>query len=116
MDEAYAINPGASALLTDLYQLTMLQAYFDQGMEDTAVFEFFSRKLPPTRGFLMPAGFYQVFACLERLRFTSQEVDWLAHSGSFSRDFIGCLERLRCTGDVHAMPEGTIFFPTEPII
>jgi nicotinate phosphoribosyltransferase len=116
MDEAYAINPGASALLTDLYQLTMLQAYFDQGMEDTAVFEFFSRKLPPTRGFLMAAGLEQVLDCLEHLRFTPRELEWLAHSGRFSRDFIGYLERLRFTGDVHAMPEGTIFFPTEPII
>ena len=116
MDEAYAIKPGASALLTDLYQLTMLQAYFDHGMEDTAVFEFFSRKLPPTRGFLMAAGLEQVLDCLEHVRFTSQELDWLAHSGRFSRDFIAYLERLRFTGDVHAMPEGTIFFPPEPII
>jgi nicotinate phosphoribosyltransferase len=89
MDEAYMIDPGASALLTDLYQLTMLQAYFDQGMEDTAVFEFFSRRLPSTRGFLMAAGLEQVLDLLEHLRFT---------------------------GDVHAMPEGTIFFPPEPII
>jgi nicotinate phosphoribosyltransferase len=116
MDEAYAINPGTSALLTDLYQLTMLQAYFDHGMEDTAVFEFFSRQLPPTRGFLMAAGLEQVLDFLEHVRFTSQELDWLAHSGRFSGDFIDYLERLRFTGDVHAMPEGTIFFPPEPII
>ena len=49
----------SSALLTDLYQLTMLQAYFDEGMEETAVFEFFARKLPPCRGFLMAAGLEQ---------------------------------------------------------
>jgi nicotinate phosphoribosyltransferase len=116
MDEAYMINPGGSALLTDLYQLTMLQAYFNQGMEDTAVFEFFSRQLPPTRGFLMAAGLEQVLDGLEHLRFTPQELAWLAHSGRFSRDFIDYLERLRFTGDVHAMPEGTIFFPPEPLI
>ena len=116
MDEAYLINPGASALLTDLYQLTMLQGYFDQGMEDTAVFEFFSRQLPPTRGFLMAAGLEQVLDFLEHVRFTPQELDWLTQSGRFSRDFIDYLERLQFAGDVHAMPEGTIFFPPEPII
>jgi nicotinate phosphoribosyltransferase len=116
MDQAYAINPGASALLTDLYQLTMLQAYFDRGMEDAAVFEFFARRLPSTRSFLMAAGLEQVLDFLERVHFTPEELEWLAHSGRFSRDFIGYLERLRFTGDVHAMPEGTIFFPPEPII
>jgi nicotinate phosphoribosyltransferase len=116
MQEAYPINPGASALLTDLYQLTMLQAYFDQGMEETAVFEFFSRKLPVNRGFLMAAGLEQVLDYLENLRFTPTELEWLAASGRFSRDFIDYLERLRFAGDVHAMAEGTIFFPPEPII
>jgi nicotinate phosphoribosyltransferase len=116
MDGAYMINPGASALLTDLYQLTMLQGYFDQGMEDTAVFEFFSRRLPAKRGFLMAAGLEQVLDFLEHARFTPQELDWLAQSGRFSRDFIDYLERLRFAGDVHAMAEGTIFFPPEPII
>jgi nicotinate phosphoribosyltransferase len=116
MDQAYAINPGASALLTDLYQLTMLQAYFDRGMEDAAVFEFFARRLPSTRSFLMAAGLEQVLDFLERVHFTPEELEWLAHSGRFSPDFIGYLERLRFTGDVHAMPEGTIFFPPEPII
>jgi nicotinate phosphoribosyltransferase len=116
MDGAYMINPGASALLTDLYQLTMLQGFFEQGMEETAVFEFFSRKLPPTRGFLMAAGLEQVLDFLEHVRFTPQELDWLAQSGRFSRDFIDYLERLRFAGDVHAMAEGTIFFPPEPII
>jgi nicotinate phosphoribosyltransferase len=116
MDEHYAINPGTSALLTDLYQLTMLQAYFDKGMEDSAVFEFSSRKLPSTRGFLMAAGLEQVLDFLEHVRFTSEELEWLAQSGRFSRDFIDYLDRLRFAGDVHAMPEGTIFFPPEPIM
>ncbi len=116
MEEAHTINPGASVLLTDLYQLTMLQAYFDRGMEGTAVFEFFSRKLPPDRGFLMAAGLEQVLDYLENLRFTPTELEWLAGTGHFSRDFIDYLERLRFTGDVHAMAEGTIFFPPEPII
>jgi nicotinate phosphoribosyltransferase len=106
----------SSVLLTDLYQLTMLQGYFDRGMEETAVFEFFVRKIPPGRGFLMAAGLQQLLDYLERLRFTPGELEWLAGSGRFSRDFVDYLERLRFTGDVHAMAEGTLFFPQEPIL
>lgn len=105
-----------SLLLTDLYQLTMLQAYFDQGMTDTAVFEFFVRKLPPERNFLMAAGLEQVLDFLEDLHFTPQELDWLASCGRFHRRFVDSLRELRFTGDVQAMPEGTIFFPDEPIL
>ena len=106
----------SSVLLTDLYQLTMLQGYFDRGMEETAVFEFFVRKIPPGRGFLMAAGLQQLLDYLERLRFTPEELEWLAGSGRFSRNFVDYLERLRFTGDVHAMAEGTLFFPQEPIL
>ncbi|HET6466713.1 MAG TPA: nicotinate phosphoribosyltransferase [Nitrospiria bacterium] len=106
----------SSVLLTDLYQFTMLQGYFDRGMEETAVFEFFVRKLPPSRGFLMAAGLEQSLKYLERLHFTPRELEWLAGSGRFSRSFVDYLERLRFTGDVHAMPEGTLFFPQEPIL
>jgi len=102
-------------LLTDLYQLTMLQAYLEQGMEETAVFEFFVRRLPPTRGFLMAAGLEQLLEYLEHLHVTAEELDWLTESGRFSRAFVEYLERLRFTGEVHAMPEGTVFFAEEPI-
>jgi len=61
----------SSILLTDLYQLTMLQGYLDQGMDETAVFEFFVRKIPPQRGFLIAAGLEQVVEFLENLRFTT---------------------------------------------
>jgi nicotinate phosphoribosyltransferase len=105
-----------SALLTDLYQLTMLQAYFDQGMNDTAVFEFFVRKLPEKRNFLMAAGLEQVIDYLEGLRFTDDELAWLAGSGRFRAEFVDSLGDLRFTGEVWAMPEGTIFFPNEPIL
>jgi len=105
-----------STLLTDLYQLTMLQGYHDAGMEDIAVFEFFVRKLRPGRGFLMAAGLEQSLQFLEGLHFTSGELTWLASTGRFSKKFLASLETLRFTGDVHAMPEGTIFFPDEPIL
>jgi nicotinate phosphoribosyltransferase len=110
------MNPETSVLLTDLYQLTMLQGYFNQGMEGTAVFEFFVRKLPKERGFLIAAGLEQVLEYLENLRFTPQELEWMASCGRFGKDFVDYLSRLRFTGDVHAMPEGTVFFPNEPIL
>lgn len=105
-----------SLLLTDLYELTMLQAYFDQGMTDTAVFEFFVRKLPPGRNFLMAAGLEQVLDFLEDLRFTTAELDWLAGCGRFHSHFVDSLRDLRFMGDVQAMPEGTVFFADEPIL
>ncbi|TLY44886.1 MAG: nicotinate phosphoribosyltransferase, partial [Nitrospirae bacterium] len=108
------LQPGL--LLTDLYQLTMLQAYLEQGMEETAVFEFFVRRLPPTRGFLMAAGLEQLLDYLEHLHVSAKELEWLTETGRFSRAFVEYLERLRFTGDVHAMPEGTVFFPEEPIV
>jgi nicotinate phosphoribosyltransferase len=110
------MNPQPSALLTDLYQLTMLQAYLEQGMEEPAAFEFFVRKLPPERGFLMAAGLEQVLEYLEVLRFTEWELDWLEKSGRFSRSFVTYLERFRFLGDVEAIPEGTICFPNEPLL
>lgn len=106
----------AGALLTDLYQLTMLQAYFDEGLEETAVFEFFVRKLPRNRNFLMSAGLAQVLEHLEALRFTQDDLDWLASTRRFKPAFLDYLGMLRFRGDVHAMPEGTIFFPDEPIL
>ena len=105
-----------SALLTDLYQLTMLQVYHDRGMNGTAVFEFFVRKMPEHRNFLLAAGLEQVLDYLETLRFTEQELDWLAGCGRFGRGFVDSLAALRFTGDVAAMAEGTPFFPDEPIL
>ena len=110
------MNSPTSVLLTDLYQLTMLQGYHDSGMADPAVFEFFVRRLRPGRGFLLAAGLEQALEFLEQLHFTSGELDWLASTRRFSPDFLASLETLRFTGDVHAMPEGTVFFPNEPIL
>lgn len=105
-----------NALLTDLYQLTMLQGYYRQNMQETAVFEFFVRRLPEDRGFLLAAGLQQVLDYLQELHFTPEELQWLAESEQFSDDFLAWLAGLRFTGDVHAMPEGTIFFPDEPVL
>jgi len=109
-------DPAASALLTDLYELTMLQAYYDRGMNGAAVFEFFSRKLPRERNFLMAAGLEQVLDYLCGLRITSEELAFLDSTGRFSAGFLMSLEDLRFTGRVVAMPEGTLFFADEPIL
>jgi nicotinate phosphoribosyltransferase len=105
-----------SALLTDLYQLTMLQAYFDRDMDGIASFEFFSRRLPQDRNFLMAAGLEQTIHWLQNLRFTPEELDWLESTGRFRSGFLKSLENLRFTGDVWAMPEGTLAFADEPIL
>lgn len=110
------MKTSSDTLLTDLYQLTMLQAYYRYGMEETAVFEFFSRKLPGKRSFLLAAGLEQVLEYLENLHFTSRDLAWIESSGLFSSDLVERLADFRFTGDVHAMPEGTAFFPDEPII
>jgi len=110
------MNPSTSALLTDLYELTMAQAYLQQGMDEPAVFEFFVRKLPPHRHFLIATGLAHVVDFLSALRVTPDELAWLDRSGRFSRDLLRYLESLRYIGDVDAMPEGTVFFPHEPIL
>lgn len=105
-----------SPLLTDLYQLNMIQAYQEHGETQTAVFEFFVRKLPGSRSFLMAAGLEQALEFLENLQFSAADLDWLAGCGRFSRSLIDQLASFRFTGDVQAIPEGTIFFPNEPIL
>ena len=88
------MNSLTSPLLTDLYQLNMIQAYLDHGETKTAVFEFFVRKFPPRRGFLIAAGLQQVLNFLETLRFSSEEIAWLARTRRFDK---GLLERRRST-------------------
>lgn len=109
-------DPGRSALLTDLYQLTMLRAYWEHGMHETAVFEFFVRRLPPNRSFLLAAGLAHALDYLERLRFEPEELAWLGGQFAFPPAFVDWLADLRFTGDVDAMPEGSVFFPDEPVL
>jgi nicotinate phosphoribosyltransferase len=107
-----ATNP----LLTDLYQLNMVQAYLERGETKTAVFEFFVRALHPRRKFLIAAGLEQALGFLENLRFSPDEIDWLATYGQFGKSLLDYLAAFRFTGDVHAMPEGTAFFANEPVL
>ena len=105
-----------SVLLTDLYQLTMLQAYYVQGMQEQATFEMYVRRLPPNRNFLMAAGLEQVLEYLENLRFAPGELAWLHTQPGFRADFVDYLASLRFSGDVAAMREGTVCFAEEPLI
>lgn len=106
----------STALLTDFYQLTMGHAYFRLGMNDTATFELFVRRLPGSRRFLVAAGLEQAVEYLEQLRFGSEELDFLAGLGAFDESFLDHLGQLRFTGDVYAMAEGTAFYADEPIL
>jgi nicotinate phosphoribosyltransferase len=105
-----------SVLLTDWYQLSMLDAYYRLGMQKTAVFEFFIRRLPEQRSFLVAAGLDQVLEYLSTVRFTPEEIAWLASTGRLSVDTLERLASFRFTGRVFAVPEGTVFFASEPIL
>ncbi|MCI0667075.1 MAG: nicotinate phosphoribosyltransferase, partial [Methylococcaceae bacterium] len=105
-----------SVLLTDVYQLTMLQAYYLKNMNETAVFEFFVRRAAENRNFYVVAGLEQCLEYLENFRITEDECAWLADCGFFQKEFVDHLSTLRFEGDVHALAEGTVFFPNEPII
>ena len=108
--------PSADALLTDLYQLTMAEAYLAGDVRKTAVFELFVRRLPPTRSFLVAAGLEQAVSFLQRFRFSADDLRRLSGLGHFSPALLDWLRDVRFTGDVDAMPEGTVFFPDEPIL
>lgn len=105
-----------SALTTDLYELNMVQAYLDKGETGEAVFEFFVRRLPARRGFLLAAGLEDALDYIETLRFTPDDIDWLKGTGRFRDNFLDYLKDFRFTGDVHAIPEGSVCFPNEPLI
>ncbi len=109
----------AFGLTTDLYELTMAAAYFENGLHHRAIFELFVRKLPERRSYLIVAGLDQALDYLSTLRFTSDQIDYLREHPSFkkvSREFFDYLAEFRFTGDVWAMPEGTPAFGMEPLL
>jgi nicotinate phosphoribosyltransferase len=105
-----------SPLTTDLYELNMVQAYLDRGEDKEAVFEFFVRRLPERRGFLLAAGLDDALTYLETLHFSPGEIEWLKSTKRFRSNLIDYLAAFRFTGDVHAIPEGTVCFPNEPLV
>lgn len=105
-----------SPLLTDLYQLTMLRAYVAREMHAEAVFEFFVRRLPTQRNFLLAAGLEQLLDFLETVRFTEDELGWLRANGHADETLLQYLRDFHFSGDVYAVPEGTIVFANEPLV
>lgn len=104
------------ALFTDLYELTMLQAYFRHAMAERAVFSLFVRRLPAARNYLIACGLEPVLEFLETLRFSPDDLDYLRSLEKFEPDFLDRLKSFRFTGDVFALPEGTPVFADEPIL
>src|SRR5262249_59406532 len=108
------------ALSTDLYELAMAAAYFENGLsEQRAVFELFIRRLPPNRSYLVTGGLEQALEYLNSLRFTADQIEYLRHHPAFAsvgRGFFDYLAELRFSGDVSAIQEGTIVFGMEPVL
>jgi|DewCreStandDraft_5_1066085.scaffolds.fasta_scaffold00707_33 nicotinate phosphoribosyltransferase len=110
-------TPGPSlALATDLYELTMAQAYWEHGVMGRATFSLFVRKLPEERAYMVAAGLEDVLRYLASLRFTEEDLSYLESTGIFSDRFLEYLAGLRFTGEVWAVPEGTLLFANEPFL
>lgn len=105
-----------SALFIDLYEIAMARAYLEEGQTEVAVFEAYFRTLPEGRSYLLAAGLEDVLDFIEAFRFEPDELAWLAGQGDFPQDFLDTLGKLRFTGDVWAVPEGTVVFPYEPLV
>jgi nicotinate phosphoribosyltransferase len=109
-------NSTGRGLFTDLYELTMTQAYLAEGMEGQAVFELFFRELPETRNYVLTCGLEPALEFLENFRYSASDIDYLRGTGTLSDACLERLARLRFTGDVLAVPEGTVVFPHEPVL
>ena len=108
-----------SGLLTDLYELTMAAGYLQTGFDARATFELFVRHLPPHRSYLVAAGLEQALSFLENVTFNQEEIEFLRQHPAFRhirREFFDYLGKFHFTGDVWAMPEGTLVFPGEPLL
>ena len=105
-----------TGLLTDLYELTMAQAYFQQGMFAPATFSLFVRSYPPNRSYFVAAGLEDLLTQLERWRYPKESIDYLRSTGIFASDFLDYLAEVRFTGDAWAIPEGRLFFAGEPVL
>ncbi|MFR9308510.1 MAG: nicotinate phosphoribosyltransferase, partial [Lachnospiraceae bacterium] len=104
-------------LLTDLYELTMMQGYFKNSeVNETVIFDAFYRNNPEGNGYSICAGLDQVIDYIKNLHFEEEDISYLAGLGIFEADFLDYLKDFRFTGDIYAIPEGSVIFPREPLI
>lgn len=110
------MNRQELTLLTDLYELTMMQGYYEQKSNDIVVFDMFFRKNPCENGYSICAGLAQVIDYIKNLNFTYEDVDYLRSLRIFNEDFLQYLSGFHFSGDIYAIPEGTVIFPKEPLL
>lgn len=103
-------------LLTDLYELTMMQGYFKNGQKKLAVFDMFFRNNPSGSAYSITCGLEQVIEYIKNLKFTKDDIEYLKSLKMFDDDFLKYLINYKFTGDIYAIPEGTVVFPKEPLI
>ena len=103
-------------LLTDLYELTMMQGYFKTNNHEVAVFDAFYRANPSDGGYAVCAGLEQVIDYIKNLHFDADDIAYLKSVGIFNDDFLQYLGSFHFSGDIYAIPEGTVIFPREPLI
>ena len=103
-------------LLTDLYELTMMQGYYKEGTNETVIFDAFYRTNPCGNGFAVCAGLEQVIDYIKNLHFSAADIEYLRSTGCFDEDFLSYLSTFRFSGDIYAIPEGNVVFPREPLV
>ena len=104
-------------LLTDLYQLTMMQGYFkNKDQNETVIFDAFYRSNPQDSGYAISAGLEQIIEYIKNLRFNKEDIEYLTSLNIFEKDFLDYLESFHFSGDIYAIPEGSVMFPREPMI
>jgi nicotinate phosphoribosyltransferase len=107
---------GSLSLFTDLYELTMMCAYLDNGKKEWSAFELFVRKLPKNRNYLVYAGLNDVIEIVENLSFSKEDIDYLHSLKLFPDWFLDFLKEFRFSGNIYSMKEGTLFFEHEPVL
>ncbi len=103
-------------LLTDFYELTMMQGYFKNPTENIVVFDAFYRKNPSGAAFSICCGLEQIIEYIEDLHFTDEDIEYLASLNTFEDEFLEYLRNFRFSGDIYAVPEGSVVFPREPLV
>ena len=110
------MNQRDLTLLTDFYELTMMQGYYEKGQNETVIFDVFYRQNPCNGGYAICAGLEQVIEYVKGLNFTYEDVDYLRSLGIFDEEFLHYLSGFHFSGDIYAIPEGSVIFPKEPLL